>query len=422
MKQRIDKTSIRLHSYGWSALFLFCLGLLPLLTACSLMDEDRDDCPMGLYVTFVYDYNTEQADLRKDQVGGITCYVIDEDGTIVASRSVENTPGSAPLSQYGYQMTFPELAPGNYRLVAVGGQQGYETLLGQPGAKFRRIPELGVGDNINDLRIRLDRQSADTSIVYRSFSKRGAVRDTLERRLQARVVSHQRQGLDTLWHTLVTDTVWNAAHTDYQVRAGEESLFALPVWTVRFQKPTYAVVPLIRDTKEIHVSVKEFLNTANEPSPDYDVFITADNGELGPMNSLVPGDRLLYLPFAQRKSEYLNGEDAEGNVSTFPRTAESHFDFTTSRLVLNEDAAKDAQLFIVNRKTRRLVYRENLSNLLVSNRTAPEIMRYTPQGFLDRRHNYDLQFFLLDGEWQYVQISVGILKWTVRTQLEELNS
>lgn len=422
MIQRIDKTSIRRHWQGWSTLILCCLGLLPLLAACSMMDEDRDDCPEGLYVTFVYDYNTERGDLFKDQVGGITCYVIDADGTIVASQSVENTPGNAPLSQYGYRMSFPGLAPGNYRLVAVGGQQGYATLLGLPGAKFRRAPLLAVGDNISDLRIRLDRQPADTTILYRSYSKRGDGHEAMEHTVQARVVSHQQQGLDTLWHTLVTDTVWNAAHTDYQVRGGEESLSALPVWTVRFQKPTYAVVPLIRDTKEIHVSVKEFLNTANEPSPDYDVFITADNGELGPVNSLVPGDRLLYLPFAQRKSEYLNGEDAEGNVSSFPRTAESHFDFSTSRLVLHEDAAKDAQLFIVNRKTRRLVYRENLSNLLVSNRTAPEIRRYTPQGFLDRRHNYDLQFFLLDGEWQYVQISVGILKWTVRTQLEELNS
>ena len=50
--------------------------------------EDRDDCPTGLYVTFVYDYNIQQADMFKDHVGGLTLYVYDESDRLVASKSM----------------------------------------------------------------------------------------------------------------------------------------------------------------------------------------------------------------------------------------------------------------------------------------------------------------------------------------------
>ena len=71
-------------------------------TGCSMMEEDRSDCPTGLYVRFVYDYNTQRADMFKDHVGYVNVYVYDEDGNKVAERSVANTYGSAPLSMYGY--------------------------------------------------------------------------------------------------------------------------------------------------------------------------------------------------------------------------------------------------------------------------------------------------------------------------------
>ncbi len=47
-------------------------GLASLATAsCSMMHEDLDDCPTGLYVRFIYDYNTQRADMFKDHVGHV---------------------------------------------------------------------------------------------------------------------------------------------------------------------------------------------------------------------------------------------------------------------------------------------------------------------------------------------------------------
>ena len=43
-----------------------------LFTSCDMMKEDRDDCPTGLYVNFVYDYNIQRADMFKDHVGSVS--------------------------------------------------------------------------------------------------------------------------------------------------------------------------------------------------------------------------------------------------------------------------------------------------------------------------------------------------------------
>ena len=37
------------------------------LSSCDMMTEDLSDCPTGLYVNFVYDYNIQRADMFKDQ-------------------------------------------------------------------------------------------------------------------------------------------------------------------------------------------------------------------------------------------------------------------------------------------------------------------------------------------------------------------
>ena len=88
------------------------------LSSCDMMKEDLSDCPTGLYVNFVYDYNIQRADMFKDHVGGLTLYVFDESDRIAAQRTVSGSE----LSKYGYYIHFTEqeLAPDHlYRLIAV---------------------------------------------------------------------------------------------------------------------------------------------------------------------------------------------------------------------------------------------------------------------------------------------------------------
>ena len=50
---------------------LIALTALTTLASCSMMSDDFDDCPQGLSVQFVYDYNVERADMFNDHVGSV---------------------------------------------------------------------------------------------------------------------------------------------------------------------------------------------------------------------------------------------------------------------------------------------------------------------------------------------------------------
>ena len=51
------------------------LTALTTLASCSMMSDDLEDCPQGLSVEFVYDYNVERANMFNDHVGSVTLYV-----------------------------------------------------------------------------------------------------------------------------------------------------------------------------------------------------------------------------------------------------------------------------------------------------------------------------------------------------------
>ena len=112
--------------------------------SCGLVTDDLSDCPTGLYVNFVYDYNIDHADMFKDHVGSVTLYVYDESDHLVAQRTVNGSQ----LSVYGYNIHFTEeeLAPGHqYRLTAIALQNDWALQLGKPGAKYRHT-EMKEGD------------------------------------------------------------------------------------------------------------------------------------------------------------------------------------------------------------------------------------------------------------------------------------
>ena len=97
-----------------------------------MVEEERADCPTGLFIRFIYDYNTMRADMFKDHVGHVQVYIFDEKGRLAAARSVSNTDIDAPLSRYGYMMHFtPEELPTgrSYRIQAVAMQRDWTDAL-----------------------------------------------------------------------------------------------------------------------------------------------------------------------------------------------------------------------------------------------------------------------------------------------------
>ena len=368
------------------------------ISSCSMMTEDRDDCPEGLYVNFVYDYNTQRADMFKDHVGGLTLYVYDESDRLVTQRTVIGSE----LKQYGYNIHFTEqeLAPGHqYRLQVVGLQKDWSAALQTKGAKYRKI-DLSIGSQRQSLTVKLDRTASQQPPYY--------------------LVSTEAP-LDTLWHTLTTLKATAAnqpAATQYHLSSnGTVSTNGVETVSVVSGEPTYATVSLVRDTKHLNISLREIDHPEAVNHEDYEVFIVDDNGDLDYQNNLMkPTDSLIYRPYAQWTTVYDGG-------GTIGEQRSAHYDLMFNRLMYSTTPDKNAVLCIRRKSTGQDIAVLNLPEILSEGRTAFEIYNYSPQEYLDREYDYRLELFLKGEKWEkltYLYVCIDVLSWAKRIQFEDL--
>lgn len=361
-----------------------------LMTGCDMMKEDLSDCPTGLYVNFVYDYNIQRADMFKDHVGGLTLYVFDESDRIAAQRTVSGSE----LSKYGYNIHFTEqeLAPDHlYRLVAVAMQNDWATASAATGYKPT------IGDNRMSLRVSLAHQSGTP---YATVSNAAP--------------------LDTLWHTLTTLKAEAAnlpAFTRYRLSAdGTVSTNGTDQVSVVRGEPTYATVSLIRDTNHLNVSLREIDAPESTKDEDFDVFIIDANTDVDYANNLVvPGDSVVYRPYAQ----WTTVIEGTGGIAT---DYSAHYDLMFNRLVYNTTTNDNAVLCIRNKKTGENVAMLNLPYILCTGRMAYEMYNYSPQEYLDREYDYRLELWLKNGRWvkgSFISVCVDVLSWARRIQYVE---
>lgn len=332
-----------------------------MLCSCNdLMHDDLPPCDMGVDLQFKYDYNVQRADMFNDHVGGLSVFVYDEQGNFIARHDAYNDATSQPLKDPNYAMRI-NLEPGKYRFATFAFQKKYEDALAQPGAKFQiALPK--QGDNITALHARLDRKQGK--------------------------VNNQSQPLDTLWQGLSNELV-----------------------EVKDLQVTRHTIGLVRDTKQLTISLHQTDEPANINADDFSYQITNANGDISYDNSLLPDEELTYTPYYTWTTEF---KDTEGNVKE--RTAHAALMF--SRLIWHpvEENDKNAILIITNKTTGEEVARINLADCLAQGRGAFEARHYSAQEFLDREYDYKLDFFLQGNQWKYVQLSISILDWSKRIQ------
>lgn len=332
-----------------------------LLASCNdLMHDDLPPCDMGVDLQFKYDYNVQRADMFKDHVGGLCVFVYDEQGNFIARHDAYNDATSQPLKDPNYAMRI-NLEPGKYRFATFAFQKKYEDALAQPGAKFQiALPQ--QGDNITALHARLDREQGK--------------------------VNNQSQPLDTLWQGLSNELV-----------------------EVKDLQVTRHTIGLVRDTKQLTISLHQTDEPANINADDFSYQITNANGDINYDNSLLPDEELTYTPYYTWTTEF---KDKEGNVTE--RTAHAALMF--SRLIWHpvEENDKNAILTITNKNTGEEVARINLADCLAQGRGAFEARQYSAQEFLDREYDYKLDFFLQGNQWRYAKLSISILDWSKRIQ------
>jgi len=362
-----------------------------LMSSCGMMTEDLSDCPTGLYVNFVYDYNIQRADMFKDHVGGLTLYVFDESDHIAAQRTVSGSE----LSRYGYNIHFTEqeLAPDHqYRLVALAMQKDWNAASASTGYK----------PTISD-----DRMSLKVSLNHLPGTPYGSVSNAAP--------------LDTLWHTLTTlkaDAENLPAATRYRLASdGTITTNGTDRVVVVRGEPTYATVSLIRDTNHLNISLRELDTPENVKDEDYEVFIIDANTDVDCVNNVVtPGDSVVYRPYAQ----WTTVIEGSGNIAA---DYSAHYDLMFNRLMYNTTTNDNAVLCIRNKKTGENVAMLNLPYILCTGRMAYEIYAYSPQEYLDREYDYRLELFLKNGRWAsgaFISVCVDVLSWARRIQYVEL--
>lgn len=163
-----------------------CIAALstPVFTSCDMMTEDRDDCPMGLYLNFKYDYNLERADMFNDHVGAVDVYVFDENGKYVTRQSEANVGSSLPLAVPTYSMKM-DLDPGKYKFIVLAGQNSYSEQMESGRARFVRS-DLTAGDDMTALDVRLETTQQGSDML---------------------LVDNHGLPLDTLWHGMEVEPV-----------------------------------------------------------------------------------------------------------------------------------------------------------------------------------------------------------------------
>ncbi len=373
-------------------------------SGCSMIKDDVEDCPAGLYVRFVYDYNTARADMFKDHCGHVTLYVYDESGKKVAERTVSHKEGEEPLRKYGYSIHFAdgELSPGRYRLQAVAMQKDWDDALSTPGAKHRR----------NDV---TDSESLRISLDYAD----GTIPATERHPVSAEAP------LDTLWHTLKVCSYApqdGVAVPDMHRTVKPYSIYPLEEQfvTIEPERATYATVSLIRDTKHLNITLRDIDEPDKVFDEEYEVILLDDNAHLAHDNEVIRTDSVQYSPYASWTSRLENGGTVIDGNQTAAGQRTAHYNLMFNRLTYNADINKSARLQIVNRRTKEQVALINLPYTLAEGRIAYDIYNYSPQEYLDREYDYRLDFLLKGGRWYYMDVVINVLSWSKRFQNMEL--
>ena len=334
-----------------------------LLASCSMMKEDRSDCPdcrNPLHIKVRYDYNIQRANMFADHVEQATVYVVDPATGSVVDWQSANVRSIAPQAEAvsPFAFNFEGLAPGSYRLFATG----------------RSAADAAYKTSKPDIA-----QSIEGVHFTVPADGNGQV---------------PAQRLDTIWNTLKPIDV-----------------------VVPENNPVEATIGLMRLTNDLNVMVFRRDHPADNSHERYEVLVTDEHQTLGFDNSpMAESQSLTYRPFASWTTETTADE------AIVERNA--HYDLSLSRLIQHEDARHNPRLIIRNRESGHEIVNIDLCYYLALARNAYEIQNYGIQEYLDREYDYRLDFGI-EGEgqqetWKYITIRINVLSWALRIQNEEL--
>lgn len=243
------------------------LGLLP---ACNKTIYDGEgDCQIS--ARFKFDFNLKYADAFRNEVKSVALYVFDQSGRFV-TKALES---GVNLSQEGYALEIPGLAPGVYDLVAWCGLQDSDSFI-------------------------VDNPTTKTDLICRINT---AVRTKADETYSDRM-------LGNLFYGYVEKT----------------DLKRLPAGSVNT-----VVIPLVKNTNNIRVLLQSINSDINLTPEQFDFAIYDINAQLGWNDEIVNPAPITYDPFNTKQgsvklndgTEVLTAAVAEFSVGRlFARTTD----------------------------------------------------------------------------------------------------
>jgi hypothetical protein len=339
-------------------LFLFTASL-SLLTACNSVYQYEGDCSVNYRLQFVDDIKLNFSDAFHQEVNSLTVYVFNEDGTYVCSKSESGATLHPADGQYS--MNLSDLPAGNYHLVAWGGLEDNNAF---------RVPELTPG-----------------------VSKLDDLTCTLNRVPGADGVDLVNTDLDPLFHGMLDITIPE----------------------VNTEGTYYFTMSLLKNTNSVNVVLQQ-LNGESLNSDDYDFIIEADNGHLNHDNSILNDEpKFIYTSWNQQggvaaiSAAKQNATKADNEDYTQVSAVVANL--TISRIVERDDWSEYTRptLTVYNRATQSVVLSIPLIDYaLLIRGNYPRIA--SSQDYLDRQDEYNMTFFLNNGQWLSNEIIINSWK------------
>jgi hypothetical protein len=339
---------------------LYIASLLGLcLQACGFLGDDDDTCTARYHLRFIDDKNLSFADAFDHEVEDLTLYVFDEEGTLVTTLSEEGD--ALHPAETTYAMDLSQLPPGEYHLVAWGGLTGESTF---------SVPTMAEGESpLEQLTCRLHRVSRSDS---RSVSE---------------------TDLTYLFHGMTDITI------PEQDTPGDH----------------YFQMQLTRNTKNVTVVLQQ-LGAGSLNADDFEFFITANNGHLNYDNSLLYDEPTFYYEAWETRTldagedSFLASGDSTLVVST---TAAIVARMTTSRFVVTDRNTEAAPMLCVqNRQTGATVLAIPFIDYALMVRSYYKNIT-DDQDYLDRQHDYNITFFLRNGEWLNSEVIINSWRFSL---------
>lgn len=358
----------RAFNNGITYLLVVMVFIGIMATACSGVYDDLDECPRGVTMRFVFDYNLEFANAFPSQVDCLSLFIFDKEGKLIV-RKVET---SSVLADEDWRMTL-DLPAGEYRAVAYGG-------LECDLASFAHTKDAGDIKTLDDLQVVINEDHI------------------------ANEADRPARPLHDLFHGAL----------DFTVSEG-----------ITYDKVT---VRMMRDTNHIRIVLQHLDNTPVD-NKDFRFEIIDDNIHFDHANNVLPNRKVTYTPWVTGVANTgLNGLPEDETRASNDPVQVAFAELSVSRLMHQSDfiwtqsdgkSQRGPRLRILSLENGRTVCDLPLNNYLLLLKSE-SLGNMGNQEFLDRASRYNLIFFL-DQDNAWVRMNIIVDDWTVRINNVDLD-